>query len=715
MNQTERSRSTRCAVLTLILLVFAPLGANVAVGQDNGTESIVVTANRIPTAELDTVGNIARVDEDAIRLTNAVHPYEIGVQVPGVWISRGNGQEHLTAIRSPVLTGGGSCGAFLVLEDGIPTRPTGLCNVNQLFEVPTNLANSIEVIRGPANAVYGSNGLHGTINTILPTPGDNSGTTLSLETGSNNYWRGQALWDSGASDNAWNAGIALDSDGGYQDDTGYDQAKGFIKNQRVLDNGVLSFSASGSWLDQDSAGFITGFEAYKDDDRDRNENPGTFRDAYSIRLSAGWTPNPGPIWSLDHRFYMRNSEMEFLQFFLPGDPREENGQTSLGALFTGTRELWDDARLTVGIDAEYMDSWLEQFQKEPTSTGNQFVDLPRPQGQQYDYDADSYSVAAFANVTIPFAERWELQAGLRGEYLTYDYENNILSGNTTDDGSPCLLPNPPGAPIEPTPPDGGCLYNRPDDRSDSFFNAAPNLGLLYRFNETTVSFTNLARGFRVPQAQELYRLQAQQSISDIDSETLDSIETGIRHETERLSLETVIYYMKKDNFIFRDAEGINVSDGETKHYGIEGNLYMRLLDAWYVSANGSWAKQKYDFTRDAGLGEVIQSGNEIDTAPQVLASARLGWEYGLGLAELEWVYNDEYFLDAANTDKYEGHRLYNLRVTLDATENWSFAVRVNNLTDEEYADRADLFSITNEYRYFPGREREVYAQVTWRN
>ena len=34
----------------------------------------------------------------------------------GVWLSRGSGQEHLTAIRSPVLAGAGSCGDFIELR-----------------------------------------------------------------------------------------------------------------------------------------------------------------------------------------------------------------------------------------------------------------------------------------------------------------------------------------------------------------------------------------------------------------------------------------------------------------------------------------------------------------------------------------------------------------------------------------------------------------------
>ena len=74
-------------------------------------------------------GNIERLDAETIAAVRHQHIHELLTRVPSVWLSRGSGQEHLTAIRSPVLTGAGSCGAFLYLEDGIPIRPTGFCNV----------------------------------------------------------------------------------------------------------------------------------------------------------------------------------------------------------------------------------------------------------------------------------------------------------------------------------------------------------------------------------------------------------------------------------------------------------------------------------------------------------------------------------------------------------------------------------------------------------
>ena len=134
-------------------------------------EEILVTATRWPVTALELAGNTARLDAERIELLNATHIYEAGTQLPGTWITRGNGQESITAIRSPALTGPGSCGSFLFLEDSIAIRPTGFCNVNEPFEMLSELASAIEVIRGPASALYGWNAVHGRLNVLVPEPG----------------------------------------------------------------------------------------------------------------------------------------------------------------------------------------------------------------------------------------------------------------------------------------------------------------------------------------------------------------------------------------------------------------------------------------------------------------------------------------------------------------------------------------------------------------
>ena len=152
------------------------LGAEPMSSAGKQIEEVIVSASRIsqPTSEISS--NVARISGDTLNLISHTHINEALQRVSGAWISRGNGQEHLTALRSPVLTGAGGCGAFLMAQDGIPLRASGFCNVNELFDANSEQAGAIEVIKGPASALYGSNAMHGLINICLlytsPSPRD---------------------------------------------------------------------------------------------------------------------------------------------------------------------------------------------------------------------------------------------------------------------------------------------------------------------------------------------------------------------------------------------------------------------------------------------------------------------------------------------------------------------------------------------------------------
>ncbi len=113
-------------------------------------EEVVVTGTREAEQLRDFAGSISLVKGDDVTLVGSTHHSEIMNRAPGTMIQRNSGEESLTAIRSPVLSGPGSCGTFLFLENSVPIRPTGFCNVNELFEVNSEQASSIEVLRGPA-------------------------------------------------------------------------------------------------------------------------------------------------------------------------------------------------------------------------------------------------------------------------------------------------------------------------------------------------------------------------------------------------------------------------------------------------------------------------------------------------------------------------------------------------------------------------------------
>lgn len=684
------------AAATLVALpaVALPLAVLAASADTGATDEIVVTARRLPAPALELAGNTAVVTGDDIQLINPTHFNELGVLVPGVWISRGSGQEHLTAIRSPVLTGPGSCGSFLILEDGIPIRPTGFCNVNELFELDAEQAAAVEVIRGPASALYGSNAVHGTINVLLPEPGW-QGLSATAVAGPNNFLRGQ--FEGGhrgkSGLDAVTGGLSVDHDGGFREDSGYDQAKGFLKYARQLSTGQIGLSLTGSWLDQDTAGFIIGRDAYRDEAlRQSNPDAGSYREASSLRLASRYDPRSNTDeqgWSTWAT--LRHSEMEFLQHFLPGKPVEENGQTSGGATLLGYT-TYGPVFLTAGLDVEVANGFLKETQLNP-EIGNP----PRPAGRHYDYSAWQYLASPYVQGEWSLNEDWSVVGGLRLEWLGYDYDNRMLAGNTRDDGTPCL-PN-------------GCFFNRPADRTDSFTNLAPNIGLLWQIGVDTSAYLTLIRGFRAPQAAELYRLQVNQSVANLDPESIDSLELGWRLLREGLRVSTAAFAMRKQDYIFQDSNRFNVSNGKSRHYGVELDLEARADSGLYAAVAGTWLRQVYAFDQQIAGGETITDGNAIDTAPETLGSLRLGIERFRWLAEAQWVHQGSYYLTAEEEQRYPGHDLLNLRGVWELTPRWILALRLNNVTDVKYADRADF--AFGDYRYFPGRGREAYFEVTY--
>ncbi|WP_406671901.1 TonB-dependent receptor [Natronospira sp.] len=658
-------------------------------------ERIITSTSRAERALAREPASVSRVDGVEIERVAHTHVSELMYRVPGTWVTRNSGQEHLTAIRSPVLTGPGACGAFQFLEDGIPIRAAGFCNVNALFEVNTEQAGAVEVIRGPANALYGSNALHGTINVISRRPLDPPARQASLEAGPDRYWRGQVSGGGSQGNTDWRASATLTEDGGWRDDSGVSQQKLNTRIQHPLAGGELSWLFAGSWLDQDTAGFLEGFEAYRQRPTD-NDNPEAFRKAEAQRLAARWDRGLASGWELEITPYLRRTDMDFLQHFLPGQPLEQNSQESLGLMnrlsYQGDR-WWTQA----GMDLEYTRSALSQYQDGEVDADNDFLRETRPPGAHYDYRVSAQHAAAYTQASRQLGERSTLEAGARLEYLNYDYRNRLEPGNRRDDGSECGF--------------GGCLYTRPDDRSDSFTTTTLNLGLTRELGQDQALFTRLAQGYRAPQATELYRLQSGQTVADLDSEELDSVEAGLRGRLGILRYELAAYYMEKDNFIFRDSDGFNVSDGATRHRGIELDLRLPLSTEWSVALNASRARHTWAFDRTDG--EPIERGDEISSAPRGLGSARLLWQPHNGRQiELAANYVGSHYLDNANERRYHGHTVFSLKASQALREDWWLHARVQNLSDRPHAERADF--AFDEYRYFPGRDRSLFLALEYR-
>ena len=684
--------NTIIKLLLFSLLSSTALASNSIVISDKSLtsesiETIVVTAIRNEQLQQEVAGAITRSDEEEISLTSHVHINQMGTRFPGTWISRGNGQEHLTSIRSPVFTGSGSCAETLVSEDGLPVRPTGMCNVNQMFEINSEQSSGIEVWRGAGTVVHGSNAMHGVLNVISPLVEENY---ASIGVGSNNHRNMRLGAKAQYKTGLWQIAANSSSDGGYKEDSGYDQQKISVKNFFSFKDIDFLTHLSITNLNQETAGYIKGFNSYKDrQSRRENLNPEAFRDAQSVRLSTKvegifkdykWSATP----------YFRKSKMNFLQHYLPGQPQESNGQYSNG-MQTNLIVARDNMDISLGADVERAKMYVSEVQENILGIANNM----RYQGKHYDFEVDSNQYALYANLNQKIRPDTALDAGIRLEKLDYDYSNKMISGTTRDDGSAC------------NSNDGSCRYFRPNSRSDSFRNLNYQIGILHNLNETTNLFARFATAYRAPQINEIYRLQKEQNIDEIKPQTLSNFEFGIKKYTENSQVEVSAFVMNKDNVIIKDTNNIVVNDGQTDHKGIEWLLSYKLSSRLTLKNVGSFANHEYSYSRL--YGDIDINHNTIDTAPKLITNLSIKYEGTKRFTgELEIVHLDNYFLDPQNLHIYPGHSIANFRFT-KALKNINLLGQITNLTGKLISERADYGF--GSYRYFVGEERGIFIQI----
>jgi outer membrane receptor protein involved in Fe transport len=665
-----------------------------AFATDSGIlETIVVFGERDARSLKQTTSTTDIVTTEAISSPKVEHLNQILQSVPGVWISRGSGQEHLTAIRSPVFTGAGACGAFGMTEDGIALRANGFCNANQLFDSHYEVAQQIEVYKGPHTSMVGGNAQFGGLNIHLPKASETE-NQLALNANTLGYRRlsgelGQGNQAQGNKSTQTTALLfSLTEDDGFRDESGFRQQKVSLKNSWQIDSArSVETGLSLMNLEQETAGFIEGKDAYKDPQlSQQNLNSGAYRDATSARLfsrlrlktqTSEWLVTP----------YLRTNSMDFLMHFVPWQPVEENSHDSLGWQLQWQRSFGANSKIFWG--QEFDQTWADlseiQFTEAPFSP-DQF-----PVGAHYDFNVSAQNAAFYGGSFWQTTPSLALDFALRIDAQRYDYSNNL------SDGSACA------AGIN-------CRFYRPISRTDSFTEPSAHLGFSYALSEQLFGFGRLAHSFRAPQATELYRAQAPDTANthDIKAEQTNAVELGIRGEEQQWFFELSLYAMKNQNGIFQDTERRYVNGVETRHLGAEYRIQYGTQSSLLITASGQLASHTYQNNPSVlgGNAAIPLQGLQIDTAPKNEHTLRAQW-WPSPATELsaQWHWQGKYYLDPENQLTYEGHKLVDIESAWNINSQFSLQVSLLNALDRRYAERAD--SAFGDYRYFPGLERRL--------
>jgi iron complex outermembrane receptor protein len=255
------------------------------------------------------------------------------------------------------------------------------------------------------------------------------------------------------------------------------------------------------------------------------------------------------------------------------------------------------------------------------------------------------------------------------------------------------------------------LSNGNDSGSLDYRHTTPVLGLLYKLTPALNLYASAARGFETPTLNELFysgtgggfnfRLQPAQSTH---------LEAGIKARLgEQTRINAAVFQVRtRDELVVDSSSGGRTSyrnAGRTLRQGME----LSLDSAWRYGLSTRVALTTLRAVYDQGFGTVVE-GSRLPGVPNANAYAELAWKDaggGFGAA-LEAVASSRIYAEDANAEQpAPGYGVLNARLTAGQQwQGWRFKqfARLNNLLDKQYVGSL-IVGDTNKrfYEAAPGR------------
>jgi vitamin B12 transporter len=210
-------------VRTLVLFpllaaaLAAPLAAQQATADSAALlDEIVVTADRTPTPLSRTAASTSVITGDELRQRGVYFLEDALRQVPGASVvSSGS----FGGVGSLFLRGGES-DYVKVLVDGVPVNQAG--GSFNFGTISTDDIERIEVVRGPASVLYGSDAMSGVVQIITRRGAGRLHTEARTQAGSYGTWRGELGASGGTEQLSYSASLSrFHTDGVYAFNSGY--------------------------------------------------------------------------------------------------------------------------------------------------------------------------------------------------------------------------------------------------------------------------------------------------------------------------------------------------------------------------------------------------------------------------------------------------------------------------------------------------------------
>lgn len=670
------ARSNRVGCLALSILTIAISQAVYAAEETQSLDEVVVSGSRSAEKLSETPMAIGVVDDKALKRDKPKTIGDVINRIAGVtWVDLGN-EQHMMGIRQPMSTNA----VYQYLEDGIPIRPLGVFNHNSLNELNLAGAERVEVVKGAASSLYGSNAVGGAVNFITARPSLTPEVSVGFR---NEAVAGYQREDMGFSTTTGNLGVRFSQYSSHRSADNWQQYSNgdkdsatlrgdYVLNASSLLHAVLSYSD----LDSATPGSLN--------PADYHGNPGksyqtfSYRKDKTTRLSAGWEGETLQNGLTSVTVFGRDNDHGQL-------PNYTITACTIGATcptgYHGTINNNHVSSLGVDVKQQQDFNWLRSrliagvyLDLSPNSYKSDNLDVTRNASNVYtgyapsttyvtgvrDYKTDIRNTALFAQWELSPTDKVRVVAGGRYDDINYNFVNKLTPGAAF------------GAPSE----------------SRSFGHFSPKIGGTYAVNERASVYANVSQGFTPPEVSALYGKTA---VPDLRPATYDNYELGLRSAflDGALKLDAALYRLDGHDTIvsytIAPGNSVNQNAGRTRSSGLE--LGLDWLSGAY---DGRFATSiaSHRFVQYKTSATLDYSGKEMPAAPNTV-SAEIGYKpVQNGRIALEVVQQGAYWMNNANTVRYDGHTLFNLRGNYKLQRGWEAWLQGRNLTNRLYADSA---------------------------
>ena len=652
----------------------------------NNLEQLIVTANREGQIRTDAPVAISVLSKEILDDTKATSLDQVLNKVNGVFMVDLGNEQHSMSMRQPLSYGS----LFLYLEDGLPIRTMGVFNHNALIEMNMAAVNKVEVIKGPSSSLYGSEAIGGAMNFITHKP--SVLTTAQIQIQGNNL--GYKRTDFVAS-NTFNkfgivaSGYYANKTNGPIDHSDFNKIAVNFRGDYFISN-KTTWTNTLSYIDYktDMTGSLDSLEFFNQDFSSFHSF--TERTVKALRyrstLKQEWSSKSNTQFNL---FFRDNSIGQIPSYRVKDDYKPWNGQgnpllahgeknenafKSYGGVIQHQQKVdfWN-ANIIAGASLDFSpnDYFAEYIQIDRTADGF-YTGYQMQDSLLANYDVGILNTAMYSQVQLNPIKKLKVTLSGRYDLIQYKYDNHL---------------------------DSTAFSGAPDD-TYSFHQVTPKLGLTYDFGKGKGAYANYSVGYTPPGVTDLFRGV---TVPTLIAASYQNYELGgwISLLKNKIILEISLYQLNGTNEIInvRQSDGSTEKEnaGKTLHQGIEYTIRYNPINDLQIRFSGSNAEHLFvEFIENGN----DYSNNEMNGAPNFIANGEIMYKpsflkgFRIGL---EYQMLSEYYLDANNTEKYEGFSVFNARLGYKI-KGFDFWFNTLNITDKYYAVNASKSAWGKSYR-----------------